>query len=105
MGEELIKEEELSAGRYLDLRNRKQTLEEELSGVNRNLRKRRRKYRDLCNRKRKYGAMQVLGVLTINKIGTERTMQVIEVSEGPVQLAGFQRNREKIPERRIVHQK
>ena len=31
---------------------------------------------------------------SINKIGTERSMQVRRVSEGSVQLAGFQRNQD-----------
>ena len=32
----------------------------------------------------------------ISEIGTERTMQVLKVSEGPVQPVGFQRNQEEI---------
>ena len=67
--------------------------------INQDLRDRQRNYEDLRERKRKYRAMEVLivhKVPTIDEIVTERTMQILEVSEGPVQPAGFRRNQEVI---------
>ena len=97
---ESIKEKEFS-GINQNLTDMKRRLEKELSRVNLDLSEKINKNQDLRNIKRKYEAMQVLGVHkvpTIDEIVTERTMQVLEVSEGPVQPVGFWRNPEVISE-------